>query len=331
MTVNIPEMQSAIPELPAWLSCFPEKLNLYRRDPAFLQGWFDVLAFSEGRCASRDLLWNMGSILLKTDSVISNRAIAGINAICRAGYSIDYAAPVEFDEVKVQRLWEHSLGRYSPERVSILSKLMSMAPSIYISIRLEKSPSPLPVSTTITRFKGEAEPDKRRPGQLRYEMGAPKTGILNMVHSSDEPADVVREMGLLLDAKARQNLLASIGKGAAKPYALTLAENLCADAPHHDLDITSSTARIKASIARLPDASKPNAEALLSAAYETCRPTTALQELGALLTSAGHVPEPLDMLVISAHLAPLKRAVKRQPFPSVEEHHWIEYMRKLSS
>ena len=52
----------------------------------------------------------------------------------------------------------------------------------------------VPASVELTGLKGPTDPDARAPGQLRHLLGR-YSYLLNLVHTPDEPADVLRELG----------------------------------------------------------------------------------------------------------------------------------------
>jgi hypothetical protein len=60
----------------------------------------------------------------------------------------------------------------------------------------------------LTRLKGGNDPAGRAPDSLRSVAGSPNR-LLTMVHTSDDPADVVRELAVFLPWRERAALVAS--------------------------------------------------------------------------------------------------------------------------
>jgi len=64
---------------------------------------------------------------------------------------------------------------------------------------------------------------------------------MNLVHSADEPADVVREMAILLESDDRRRVIADMIKGNDLSFqARQLCIELTANALEHDLDLVKS-------------------------------------------------------------------------------------------
>jgi hypothetical protein len=61
------------------------------------------------------------------------------------------------------------------------------------------------LTRVITRLKGGNDPAGRAPDSLRSVAGSPNR-LLTMVHSSDDPADVVRELAVFLPWRERAAL-----------------------------------------------------------------------------------------------------------------------------
>jgi hypothetical protein len=71
------------------------------------------------------------------------------------------------------------------------------------------APLPLPRSSRrLTRLKGGNDPSGRAADSLRWVAGSPNR-LLTMVDTSDDPADVVRELAVFLPWRERADLVAS--------------------------------------------------------------------------------------------------------------------------
>jgi hypothetical protein len=97
----------------------------------------------------------------------------------------------------------------------------------------------------LSENKGPANPKYRQPGQLRYGLGYFST-LLNFVHTSDEPADFVRELAVYFPSPIRQRIYRAM---ATPDDALSRAEGLAAELearfPPHDLEMEASLNRVR--------------------------------------------------------------------------------------
>lgn len=141
-------------------------------------------------------------------------------------------------------------------------------------------------------------PAQRRTGELRAIVGGPNR-MLSGVHIPDEPADVVRELGILFDGDARRALLRDVGAclGDDPPVPGDAHTNATVEALYRqhaavNLDVGAPLARTRA----------------LVAAGATNRPeaTEQLREMLAALAAGGTLPW-------GAFLAQLERAVLAPP------------------
>jgi hypothetical protein len=71
-------------------------------------------------------------------------------------------------------------------------------------------------SSRLASIKGHSRPDQQRAGQLRYELRTPSR-VMSYVHIPDEPADMVRDMSLLLDRQDMVRLMAASADAAGAP------------------------------------------------------------------------------------------------------------------
>lgn len=78
-----------------------------------------------------------------------------------------------------------------------------------------------PLSVRLTEQKGAAKETLRSKYHLRSIL-KPLNIILNYVHTADEPADVIREIGILCGTSELPNVYASILSGHIKPYSMIL-------------------------------------------------------------------------------------------------------------
>src|SRR4029077_7773503 len=79
---------------------------------------------------------------------------------------------------------------------------------------------------------------ERRPGQIRYRLRNPAL-LLNFLHTPDEPADAVREFGVLFAADERL----ALSRALRDPRAVSLEAGFAAAyaaTPTHALDLDAS-------------------------------------------------------------------------------------------
>lgn len=87
----------------------------------------------------------------------------------------------------------------------------------------------------LQQFKGPTLPRQRAAHHLRAGLGPPNR-LLNFVHAADEPADVLREVGLLLDRPTRRVVIERMRSGRpALDELARLRDAVYRDDEPHDL------------------------------------------------------------------------------------------------
>jgi hypothetical protein len=115
----------------------------------------------------------------------------------------------------------------------------------------------------LSELKGSASKPNGDGTRMRELLGMPNR-LLNFVHIADEPADIIRELGIVFDAAERRTVLDNIAQaldGSGKPDVAALASHLYGTVGEHDLDFGRSLERLVASGAMSPEAAARMREA----------------------------------------------------------------------
>src|SRR5690606_33266358 len=90
------------------------------------------------------------------------------------------------------------------------------------------------------------DPAQRQPGELRALLGH-KSPMLALIHSPDEPADLVKEVAVLLPELERTSLFSTMLQRTAfaQRQAAQLMVDLYAHSPPHSLDWNESLERLE--------------------------------------------------------------------------------------
>ena len=231
-------------QMPDFLSCFPEKLELYSTDFHFQKGWATLIELEKQGLFSTDRVWALGSVLFKVDSMLRGNAAHGIHFLEEHGFIIRAARVISLSSNLVTQFWKYSLGRLSHERIDLLKRLQSLSPSLYLLIEAPNKDSRLPCTLQVTEFKGQVVLSNRKRGTLRYAMGEPQSAFFNFVHTADEPADLVRELGLLFSDDDRQKVILDVAKRNLQ-YPQGLCQEITENCLDSDLNFQAAFERVK--------------------------------------------------------------------------------------
>lgn len=192
------------------LSSSTEKLTLYREDAYFFESWFDVQEELTDEQV-RGLLLNHGSIIIKPEAFISGRALDILKFYRSRKFRPVAFRTIEFDRHMVRALWRFQLNAATRERLHLLDEWASLSKMVFVILQDTASTSEHAVSTKITQLRGHSNPQKHRSGELRMALGQEIT-MINFLHSADEPADMIRDLGVLLSTNGRRTVLREILK-----------------------------------------------------------------------------------------------------------------------
>ncbi|MEV8535770.1 hypothetical protein [Streptomyces sp. NPDC051211] len=151
----------------------------------------------------------------------------------------------------MRELWRYNWHVYTTDRLELMSLMHAPADSVLLILRDDRYDGVVPGSVRLADLKGSANPEQRGPEHLRSVLDPPNQ-IINFVHVADEPADVVRETGILLDRPGRRRLLREVASGRPEEAAARAATEIAeveAACPASDFDLEEALTRLKAQAA----------------------------------------------------------------------------------
>jgi nucleoside diphosphate kinase len=185
------------------LTTDPGKRRQYTTDPLLREGWA-TLAGVLGEGAALRFASETAIAWLRPDAAAAETIGEVAGRIEAAGFTAVGAAVVWLGRADVRTLWWWQLKRATAERLLLLDAVAALGPGLVV---LYRHPDGDP-ARRLTLLKGGNDPAGRAPDSLRSVAGSPNR-LLTMVHTSDDPADVVRELAVFLPWRERAALVAS--------------------------------------------------------------------------------------------------------------------------
>lgn len=201
-----PEKACVVPE---WLSREGRKREIYAGDPYYRDAWDDLTDLPGTEWAVADQLYRVAPMVLKPDAV-AVRGGARLLAAVRAANFVPVAwGKFRFDRHITRELWRYQLNVATRERIDVLDMYMPTGESLYVLLR-DTSESGIPATARLCDMKGPTRPEDREAHHLRRIAGATQASVLTYIHVADEPADLLREMGIFFERPERKRLLAAL-------------------------------------------------------------------------------------------------------------------------
>lgn len=234
--------------LPERLTRLESKQVLYAVDTYFRETWEDLRQVAGDRAL--ELCERHALLLLKPDAVVRHRLHAALDWLEEHELQVVGALRVHVHRWAVRALWQYQWNAATRDRRDVADLYMPACDSLLLLVRAPNGEPPATLALTL--MKGPAEPAGCRPGQLRYTLGT-YNQQLNLVHTADEPADLVRELGICSDGPTRLRLLSAVLQARpAAGKARRLASDLEAEQAPRDLTLTGAVSALHAALASRP-------------------------------------------------------------------------------
>jgi hypothetical protein len=271
-----PELATVADETWWSLTSDRDKVRHYATESAFRHGW---AAFHDGlRDEIEPTLHRMAMAIVLPEGLAGRRAEQTLAFLRSAAFTPVLARPVQLGPAAFREMWRYASNVHSYDAM-VLNELAGGKSTSVLLVLRDDQPSPLvPASVRLTALKGPARPAKRHAGQLRSALGAPNPTLV-MVHCSDEPIDVVRELAIAVEYSDLGGVVAQLRAAMSSDPADAAAAHLLAsqrEVPPHQMDVEAAIKAVRSQIdqARTDPAAKAAADraesALLAALDGTC-------------------------------------------------------------
>ncbi|MCW7536793.1 hypothetical protein OOT46_02855 [Aquabacterium sp. A7-Y] len=290
------------PAMPDGMTQMPQKAVLYAVETYFWEGWDDLVNLAGD--SARTLLSAHSLVLVKPDALCCRKAEMILQWLDENGFSVVDCMSVEVSRHQTRALWRYQWNTARRDRKEALDALLAAVPSLLLIIR-SRQDHHLSAAQRFTQLKGPADAELQRPGDLRARLGT-RTHLMNFVHSADEPADVARELAILLPPLARRRVFQKMLQGAVCPAdeVASLVVALYDKVRPHSLDLSESLARIEDAVRQMLAEQDPRRERVADLIDRIkLRKEASWRELFTLLDECGVRYEPWDRITIAAFLA----------------------------
>ncbi|MGK4579917.1 hypothetical protein [Kitasatospora sp. HPMI-4] len=200
------ERHDGVCTVPAALSRVERKREVFAGDPYFRDTWDDLRVVCGTGQATVERLYRVAPLVLRPDTMAVRGGVRLLNAVRAAGFVPVAWAPFRFNRHTTREVWRYQLNIATRERIDVMDMIMPAGTSLYVLLR-DTADSAVPATTRLSGLKGPSRPEDRKPHHLRRLVGPAQASVLTYIHVSDEPADIVRELGIFFDRPQRTRLI----------------------------------------------------------------------------------------------------------------------------
>ncbi|WP_369173394.1 hypothetical protein AB5J49_38005 [Streptomyces sp. R28] len=228
------------------LTADPAKREVYRYDTYAREGLRSFADVAELR-RSHDFTF----VVLKPDAIAGRRCELILGILRDEGWLPAAATTIRFDPLLTRELWRYQFNAASAQRIDVVDHLLGSGPALLVLLYDTRRPAWMPASVRLTAAKGSADPEAAQHSDLRTRIGR-VNGLLNFIHTADDPADVIRELQLFSYQTGWdwcRGALSGSGPQAADwsqqtDPAHALLDTVHAAVPAHDLDVYAALSRL---------------------------------------------------------------------------------------
>ncbi|WP_214324786.1 nucleoside-diphosphate kinase [Nonomuraea sediminis] len=220
------------------------KIETFADDPAFEQAFLSAYeALSESLAA---VLRHHAFLLIQPDCLAKRMAGRCLTFVEQHGFRPVATVRVRLDPAIVSGLWFYQSQSSTPDSNTIGDLVCGRSDSLLVVLRDEAPEPDVPGSLRLTRLKGPARPERRTAGHLRTLIEA-QGPLVVLVHTSDEPLDMIRESAIICGPSAGDLYSAMTGPvpDDARTRLIAHIDALYRETEAHDLDSAAALARLR--------------------------------------------------------------------------------------
>ncbi|AEG94251.1 nucleoside-diphosphate kinase [Ramlibacter tataouinensis] len=193
------EYASALP----MLTVQERKAELYASEFAADECWSALLETHGPRIP--DFVYGHTFLVIKPEAIARRLTRVALDFVTRHGYIPVGHTPVAIGRADANAIWRFQWNAATLDRVRLTHRVNAKSNSLLVLLR-GPAGATVPACVHLWALKGSAHPERRRAEHLRTAM-AMHNRMLGFVHCPDEPADLVRELGILLPLEELRPLL----------------------------------------------------------------------------------------------------------------------------
>lgn len=190
------------------LTRLPHKARLYGCETYFRESWADTIEVLGEDAAP--VLWRTGLVLFKPDGIAGGKVGVVHGFLRDNGFSLVAVEELSWSSLLWRELWRYQLTTATVDRLAVNERL-HVGPALLLVLRHDGELD-VPASVDMNSRKGPSDPARQTPDCLRWLLGQ-QHRIFSYFHFADEPADIVRELGILLQSPARVRVLTALRRG----------------------------------------------------------------------------------------------------------------------
>lgn len=185
-------------------------------------------------------------MLFKPEAIARRVGTRVLDALAHAGYQPVAHLRVPLGRSEGNHIWRYQWNAATIDRLRLAATINAQSDSLLVMLRRTTTHDPRPAAVQLWALKGSAHAERRQAHHLRTLIGM-RNRMIGFIHTPDEPADFIRELGILLDGSTRRALMEQASwAGAARHEVFSALRALERSATAHPVDFSTLLARFTA-------------------------------------------------------------------------------------
>lgn len=193
---------NALPSDKDWryLSIFGSKKRYFNTETYFRESWFDADSIANNNFLRK--LIRSAVVILKPEVFATEKALSIVKLIEQYNFRLKAAYITRLGKFQIREIWRYQYSEATIDRMTLVDHLYSLGDTLFTIFEDTSSDLIMPASARLNQLKGASEERLRSQESLRSIIKIPN-GVIRLFHISDEPADIIREIGILFDRDER--------------------------------------------------------------------------------------------------------------------------------
>jgi hypothetical protein len=230
------------------LTVIPQKLRLYLQDIDFREALLR-LSYAGDR-PPIEFARQLTCFVIKPDGIVCRKGAAILDFMLAQGLMPVGVRRLRLRHQTMHAIWRYQWNRAAMDRIRLSTLMGSSADSLLVAVADPRRSSAVPLAVRLWALKGTAFAAERQPHHLRTHLGI-NGRFFGYVHLPDEPADLIRELGLMFPADGLSHFLLGLEPWRdATSEALRELRQLESETEPLEIDDELSLARLRERMSR---------------------------------------------------------------------------------
>lgn len=204
-----PEFRARGDKVKNWqtLTTDAKKIALYSNEHYFREASSDLSNYlSRGKLS---VLHRTCAMIIKPGAIASNNVDVIVSYLEEHKFQPLFFRKIHLSRYVCREIWRYQWNVATVDRIAVSDLLFTATESLWIVLKDISQQIEIPASVRLSSLKGSPQLVERSEGDLRSVLRSPNR-LLTFVHVPDEPADMIRELGVIFDREERCKLLTEL-------------------------------------------------------------------------------------------------------------------------